>query len=63
MLRDELVALLLLNKRDKSDKLMTLTLIKIEKYVKVPLPFTLKIQVFEIFSYTDISSISTEYLH
>ena len=40
MLRDELVALLLLNKSDKSDKLMTLTLIKIEKYVKVPLPFT-----------------------
>ena len=40
MLRDELVALLLLNKRDKSDKLMTLTLIKIEKYVKVLLPFT-----------------------
>ena len=51
MLRDELVALLLLNKSDISteleynsvdisDKLITMTLIKIEKYVKVPLPFT-----------------------
>ena len=40
MLRDELVALLLLNKSDISDKLITMTLIKIEKYVKVLLPFT-----------------------
>ena len=34
MLRDELVALLLLNKSDIGDKLITMILIKIEKYVK-----------------------------